>query len=281
MTFGSGLRGDVVLIELLEDNIKGEGRRSSKGNQLKWETGGTWYKADYTGYEGLAEYLVSGVLAYSNLNTDEYVLYKTEEMRYDQKVYYGCRSRNFLPEGWKLITMERLFKAVYGRSLSQSIYSISDYTERIEFLVEQTVKITGLKDFGIYLCKLLTLDALFLNEDRHTHNMAVLLDDVGNYHYCPVFDNGAALLSDTTLDYPMSGAIEEMIPKVEAKTICKSFDEQLDAAEYLYGRPVCFRFGNKEVEKLLSDEPYYSKEIKQRLQAIMRRQRNKYQYLFS
>lgn len=33
-------------------------RQSSKGNQLKWENKGVWYKADYTGYEGLSEYLI-------------------------------------------------------------------------------------------------------------------------------------------------------------------------------------------------------------------------------
>lgn len=35
---------------------------SSKGNQLKWERQGIWYKADYTGYEGLSEYMVSELL---------------------------------------------------------------------------------------------------------------------------------------------------------------------------------------------------------------------------
>lgn len=268
------------MIELLEQDIKGNNRKSSKGNQLKWEKDGYWYKADYAGYEGLSEYIVSALLEFSNLNTEEYVSYQTEEMRYKQGQYFGCKSRNFLPEGWKLITMERLFQAMYGKSLHQSIYSIRDYTERVEFFVEHTIRVTGLKDFGNYLCKLLTLDAFFLNEDRHTHNIAVLLDESGRYHYCPVFDNGAALLSDTTLDYPLTGTVNKMIPQAEAKTICGNFDEQLDTMESLYGRPICFRFGYEDVEKLLSEEPFYPKEIKQRILTIIRTQRNKYQYLF-
>lgn len=269
------------MIELLERDIKGDDRKSSKGNQLKWEKDGNWYKADYAGYEGLSEYIVSALLAFSNLDAEEYVSYQTEEMQYKHKLYYGCKSRNFLPKGWKLITMERLFQSMYGKSLNQSIYSIQNYAGRIEFFVEQTIRITGLKDFGEYLSKLLTLDAFFLNEDRHTHNIAVLLDDSGKYHYCPIFDNGAALLSDTTLDYPLTETVKEMIPEVEAKTICRSFDEQLDTVESLYGRPICFQFGNKDVEQLLSDEPYYPEETKQRIQAIIRTQRNKYQYLFA
>lgn len=50
------------MIELFEQNIRTNDRQSSKGNQLKWENEGIWYKADYTGYEGLAEYMISNLL---------------------------------------------------------------------------------------------------------------------------------------------------------------------------------------------------------------------------
>lgn len=83
------------------------------------------------------------------------------------------------------------------------------------------------------------------------------------------------------MDYPLTGKIESMIPEAEAKTICTNFDEQLDAVENLYGRPVCFQFGDRDVEQLLADEPYYPGEIKRRVQRIIRRQKNKYQYLFA
>ena len=45
------------MIELFEQNERKADRQSSKGNQLKWENNGIWYKADCTGYEGLAEYM--------------------------------------------------------------------------------------------------------------------------------------------------------------------------------------------------------------------------------
>ena len=45
----------------------------------------------------------------------------------------------------------------------------------------QVERITGLKDFGIYLNKLLTIDALFVNEDRHMHNIAVLMNQKGDF----------------------------------------------------------------------------------------------------
>ena len=75
--------------------------------------------------------------------------------------------------------------------------------------------------------KLLTIDAFFLNEDRHMHNIAVLMNGKGDYAYCPIFDNGAGLLADTTMDYPLTGDIYTLMEKVQPKTICNAFDEQL------------------------------------------------------
>ena len=42
------------MIRLEEKDLRTAAHQSSKGNQLKWESEGVWYKADYTGYEGLA-----------------------------------------------------------------------------------------------------------------------------------------------------------------------------------------------------------------------------------
>ncbi len=76
-----------MMIELLKQNMQMEQRQSSKGNQSKWLQDEIWYKADYTGYEGLAEYMISGLLQYSTLDPGEYVRYETEEMRYKYAVY--------------------------------------------------------------------------------------------------------------------------------------------------------------------------------------------------
>lgn len=265
------------MTELFERDMKAGLLQSSKGNQLKWESENTWYKADYTGYEGLAEYMISGLLVHSTLDLEEYVMYETEEVQYKHNRYRACKSKNFLPKGWKLVTLERLFQSIYGESLNKSVYSIEEHVDRIRFLVEQTVKITGLKEFGAYLSKLLTIDALFLNEDRHTHNIAVLLDHTGKYHYCPVFDNGAALLSDTTMDYPLHGEVDELMGGVKAKTFCQDFDEQLDLAEQLYGSHIRFHYTEKEIDRLLEKELYYPEEIKQRVKVILMNQRRKYQ----
>ena len=202
------------MIRLAEKNIRAAQRQSSKGNQLKWEDKGFWYKADYMGYEGLAEYVVSSLLKYSDVAANMYIRYQTEEIFYKRSRYLGCKSRNFLPE------------------------------------------------------------------DRHMHNIGVLLDEQGKYHYCPIFDNGCALLSDTRMDYPLEEDIIELIPQVKSKTLSVDFDEQLDAVENLYGHHIHFSFGRHEIERVLEEEPYYSREVKSRVREILLQQRRKYQYLF-
>ena len=84
------------MIELFEQNIRTNERQSSKGNQLKWENNGIWYKADYTGYEGLAEYMISHLLKKSTLAEDEFVCYDLEKIKYGTVIYNGVKSRNCL-----------------------------------------------------------------------------------------------------------------------------------------------------------------------------------------
>ncbi|MBQ9983940.1 MAG: hypothetical protein IJP29_05055 [Lachnospiraceae bacterium] len=270
------------MVELFQQDERKTYAQSSKGNQLKWYNQDIWYKTDYTGYEGLSEYVISKLLQYSDLGSLEYVDYEVEMMRYRDTIYRGCKSKDFLPKGWRIITLERLFQSAYGNSLSQSLYSITDYENRLRFLVDQTVRVTGLRNFGVYMSKLLTIDALFLNEDRHTHNIAVLMDDMGEYHYCPFFDHGASLLADTTMDYPLQAdvGLDELIGRVEAKTFCSSFDEQLDIAEKLYGKHLHFYFTRKDVEHLLEMETEYPVEEKRRVLDVVMAQRRKYEYLF-
>jgi hypothetical protein len=270
------------MVRLTKDDLYAEDRQSSKGNQLKWKKDGLWYKADYTGYEGLAEYIVSLFLGYSDLKPEEYVTYQTEKIEYQRAEYTGCVSKDFLPKGYKMITLERLYHNETGRSLLKTVYQFEGITDRLKYLTEQIVRLTNLEDFGSYLCKLLTIDAFFLNEDRHFHNIAVLVDDAGRYQLCPIFDQGGALLSDTTMDYPLGKADTlEYMQQVRSKTLCRDFDEQLDVAERLFGQQIRFSFGGKEIEEALRREPYYPEEIKSRVETILRQQRRKYAYLFT
>lgn len=268
------------MVELFEQNIRTNTRQSSKGNQLKWENESIWYKADYTGYEGLAEYVISHLLKLTNLNEGEYVLYEPEQIKYKRQIYNGVRSRTFIDEDWQIITLERLFKNVYNESLTSVLWHMSDVKERLEFLVNAIKNITGLNNWGGYICRLFTIDAFFLNEDRHMHNIAVLMNGKGEYKYCPVFDNGAGLLSDTTMDYPMEQDIYQMISEVKSKSVSQDFDEQLDVAENLYGQNLQFLFTKKNVSDIVNNADMYPLEERKRVELIIYSQMNKYKYLF-
>lgn len=268
------------MVELFEQNIRTNTRQSSKGNQLKWENESIWYKADYTGYEGLAEYVISHLLKLTNLNEGEYVLYEPEQIKYKRQIYNGVRSRAFIDEDWQIITLERLFKNVYNESLTSVLWHMSDVKERLEFLVNAIKNITGLNNWGEYICRLFTIDAFFLNEDRHMHNIAVLMNGKGEYKYCPVFDNGAGLLSDTTMDYPMEQDIYQMISEVKSKSVSQDFDEQLDVAENLCGQNLQFLFTKKNVSDIVNNADMYPPEERKRVELIIYSQMNKYKYLF-
>lgn len=268
------------MIELFEQQKKDIGRSSSKGNQLKWENEGIWYKADYSGYEGLAETVVSKLLDYSDLSDGEYAHYETEEIKYGTQRFRGAKSRDILTDDWQIITLERLYKQNYNESLYKAIWTLNDVKERMQFLCLQTEMITGIKNFGEYMTRLLTIDAFFKNEDRHTHNIAVLMNSKGEFKLCPIFDNGAALLADTTMDYPLDGDIYALMDKVQAKTICVDFDEQLNVAEELYGQQIHFNFTRKDVEKILDEATLYDVRVRERVKTIIFQQMRKYLYLF-
>lgn len=254
---------------------------SSKGNQNKWFEEGVWYKEDGLGYEALAEVLVSRLLA--KTNTSDFVEYAYESLEKNGVLYHGCRAEDFLePEDDKLISLERLFLAYRGESAARGIVPFRETEDKISYVVDAVEEITGLSRFGEYLKNILAIDAFFLNEDRHFHNLAVIRRKDGTFRPCPVFDNGAALFSDTRGDYPLDMELEDCYRKIEAKPFSRDFDEQLDACERLYGG-ASFRaaFTYKDVEEaLLEFGGIYEEAVLRRVYDILRFQMRKYSYFW-
>ena len=114
---------------------------TSKGDQRKWKVDGIWYKADYMGYEGLAEVLVSSLLGKSSLSYP-FVAYQPVQIEYKGQMIRGCVSRDFLKEGEILIPLEKLYRRYTGESLAVKLAGFSKVTERIQYLTEQVEKIT-------------------------------------------------------------------------------------------------------------------------------------------
>lgn len=266
----------IILDECLPIETAGH---SSKGNQLKWKRGEYWYKADHMGYEGLTEVVISKLLEHSNVAY--YVKYEPVLLQYKGREYAGCKSPNFLRDDEELVTAEHLFRQYTGESLAKKLGQIADVKERILYMVENVERYTGLKDFGKYMQTLLALDAFFLNEDRHTNNIAVIYEpDKEKYRLSPVFDNGLALFSDTATDFPLEKTMEECFSAIEGKPFSRDFDEQLDAGEMLYGCNVKFCFGKKEADNILDAcKLHYQGEIIERVRLVLYAQLRKYQYM--
>ncbi|MDO5573394.1 MAG: hypothetical protein Q4G60_05360 [bacterium] len=253
---------------------------SSKGNQLKWKNDQKWYKADYMGYEGLAEVLVSRLLKKTMVKN--FVEYSFADLVYHEQNYHGCSSDDFLSDEEELITVGKLYRRYSGHELAKELAQITEVEERICFMTGEIESITGLEHFGRYLSVLLTIDAFFMNEDRHTNNIAVIHNSrTGAYRYCPYFDFGLSLFSDITTDYPVNKSIEECRNKIEAKPFDRDFDIQLDAAENLYGQHVKFDFTIKDaLSEIREFESRYDRAILTRVEEVLRYQILKYEYLF-
>ena len=253
---------------------------SSKGNQQKWLIDNFWYKADHMGYEALCEVVVSRLLKKSNINN--YVEYNLIRLEFDGKIYNGCYSENFKKKNESLITLEYLAKQWLASSMAKELTLFTDVKDRIKHTVDFIEKTTKLENVGEYITTMLELDAFFLNEDRHTNNIAFILnDDTGEYRYCPYFDFGLSLLADTAEDYPLGIDTEKLITKIYAKPFDRDFDVQLDCAQELYGEHLKFSFTNKDIEDVFKDlNEYYSKDIINRVKDLLYNQKHKYQYMF-
>ncbi len=276
-------------IEIYTEQIQTGEAHSSKGNQLKWEQGGWWYKADAFGYESLAEVVVSHLLQKSNLT--ETVAYEPVLIRYKGTEYRGCRSRNFRGEKEELIPLERLARSYTGFGLARQLAHMSEVRERIGYAKELVRNVTGLENFGVYLTKMLEIDAFFLNEDRHTNNIALLYDtQIREYRLCPFFDMGLSLFSDTRETYPLALDYEECCKKITAKPFHRDFDEQLDAANELYGCYLKFGIAANRIDRVMEeieekyrggkDENWYTDAETRRVQSVLRYQARKYSYMF-
>lgn len=253
---------------------------TSKGDQRKWKIGDRWYKADYMGYESLAEVLVSHFLERSNLRYP-FVRYQLVQIEYAEEQLNACQSQNFLMQNEILVPLEKLYRQYTGESLATKMAEFAEPSERIQYLVEEVEKITGINDFGKYITAVLEIDAFFLNEDRHTNNLAVVYsENTKQYSFSPIFDQGLCLFADTRLDYPLRLSLEECMKKIQAKPFSTDFDEQLDAAEALYGVQVQFDFSMKDLENEITRlTEKYSPVICERIQQLMRQQFRKYKYL--
>ncbi len=197
---------------------------SSKGTQPKYYDKGYWYKVNNIGYEGLAESLISKVLECSNV---------TDFVRYEECCINGrpgCRSKNFIESGESFLSFQRIYEIYEGGNLTDRIRTIDTIPDRIKFTIELVKEYTNV-DCTDYLSKILTLDMLTLNTDRHFNNLGIVVDaERGLCRTAPIFDNGNALLSDwNRFD---SDDLEENLEKVTGQPFAANLEMQAYAAGF-------------------------------------------------
>lgn len=232
---------------------------SSKGNQEKWynKEAEKWYKVDQFGYEALSETVISELLELSNIESEtefKFVRYQMERVNVHGHDRTACISLDFLKEGQSIVTLAHLLGKQLGGSLKEHLLNLPSDKQRIKYIAEMTADITELEHFPQYLTLLFEIDSLFLNDDRHLNNIAVL-EKNGKYEYCPIFDNGAALLSNTQIAR-MDISPKALITSLRARPFNMSFTRQMNTARNLYGR---------QLKMPVLDKKYISELLEQKL----------------
>ena len=129
-----------------------------------------------------------------------------------------------IDEEEELVTFYRLYYNEVGKDLSKVIANMNTMEERIEYVIRFIDQSCGL-NIHAYLSKVLTLDMICLNEDRHLNNLALIMR--GNEFYpAPIFDNGVSLLTaNQSVNWNFS--IEENVKRVIARPFCGSHEKMV------------------------------------------------------
>lgn len=163
---------------------------SKLGYQQKYTSpkGGYWYKEDLRGGEALAEVLVSTFLRSCNYMTSkDFVLYNFKYSKPNSIDLTTCVSPNFLQKGEQFISFKDLLTMT-----SFSEVNLVDFDSKLDFIDSVFQQTVG-QSFREEMLRLLTLDAMFRNTDRHLSNFGIILAPNGSIRFAPIFDNGLAL----------------------------------------------------------------------------------------
>ena len=164
----------------------------SKGNQRKWFKDGIWYKADFLGYEGLAEHICTCLLESSNIKSfAKYQAVLIQELDGPKEEFStGCMS----PDFGNIITGDTL---VLQLPEKYNIWLSS--TGRVEtnlLTFCEGVRLIFGSDIFHEMKQMLSFDIIVGNEDRILRNFGLQETD-GKFAFAPLFDHGLSLLSDT------------------------------------------------------------------------------------
>lgn len=160
------------------------------GYQPKYTSpkGGYWYKEDFKGGEALAEVLVSTFLRSCNyLGFKDFVPYHFKHTSVNSFDLRTCVSPNFLQKEEQFISFKDLLSQV--NQPTENLVGFKFKLNYIDSVFQQTVG----QSFRKEMLRLLTLDVMFRNTDRHLSNFGIILAPNGSIRFAPIFDNGLTL----------------------------------------------------------------------------------------
>lgn len=252
----------------LDDSFRIEMASSSRGDQRKFYKDGYWVKLDNEGYfEGLAEEFVSYFC--TCIEGFSSVEYRTSMFEYNERQFRGCVSKTMF--GDKNICFTSI------KSLAKS-YNVPLRNFVCQNSVEQNIinTVVFIRDnFGVnilsYLGRLLMLDCIIINEDRHLMNLGICYNKkLGVYMEAPCFDNGTSLFC-TYWSYRKRKSLEENIEfaKSVAKPFSKFYDKQLSALLNLGCKPLLINKVRLEYILDWYTNDLYPKEVLDRVKAVL------------
>lgn len=204
---------------------------TSRGVQKKWVKSEYYYKADTFGYECISEALASQ-LCYNIAGFREgidYADYSLCNIRLDGELLCGCYSKNFLGNGESIISFAKVLEPVLTKEDCQRLFSNSNKGKPLlDGIVSVCSMGTGVSEDTIkyYLARVLQLDAIILNPDRHLNNLAFIRNSGGTYRLAPIYDNGLAFLADT-VTFGFERNVQQMIRSVKSKPFSNSLKKQV------------------------------------------------------
>lgn len=161
-----------------------------KGNQEKqYLADGTWLKQDYFPQESISEVLISQFLEASG--EDNFVRYWLGDLP-NQSYSYSFTNNEL---GYlSFVKMLELLGVDLDKWLARRYYKVT-ITERFQLVKDVYMRFGVIEEtFDYEMSRMLKLDFLMMNIDRHLKNFGILVNyDTKDVMIAPIFDNGLSL----------------------------------------------------------------------------------------
>lgn len=121
------------------------------------------------------------------MNSKDFVPYDFKYSKPSSIDLNTCVSLNFLQKGEQFISFKDLLSQV--SPLTEKLVGFDSKLDYIDSVFQQTVG----QSFREEMLRLLTLDVMFRNTDRHLSNFGIISGSNEFIRFAPIFDNGLAL----------------------------------------------------------------------------------------